>query len=231
MAWDRASEGTIIATKPRAWGKIYDHHFVEFTYKDGSKLYSQSRQMSNTWNNISEAVHGTKGISNCQSKGHNGRNPYEQEHISLFDAIRKDEKHNDGWYGATSSFTAVLGRMATYSGQVVKWDEAAANGPDEMPKTVCVRRRPTSIARQRWQLLHPNSRSLQAVLTGNDDGRHDQHIAHAANWRNDGGGYKHSVWQRMNFLLEMRLSRRVRSGFLLNTELPNPGRRTTSPGG
>ena len=52
----------------------------------------------------------------------------------MFDAIRKNEKHNDGWYGATSSFTGVLGRMATYSGQVVKWDDAVANGPDEMPK-------------------------------------------------------------------------------------------------
>ncbi len=30
--------------------------------------------------------------------------------------------------------TAVLGRMATYSGQVVKWDDAVAKGPDEMPE-------------------------------------------------------------------------------------------------
>ncbi len=52
----------------------------------------------------------------------------------MFDAIRNDEKLNNGWYGATSSFTAVLGRMATYSGQIVKWDEAVANGPDEGPK-------------------------------------------------------------------------------------------------
>ena len=42
-------------------GQIYDNHFVEFTYKDGSKLYSQSRQMPNTWSSVSEAVHGTKG--------------------------------------------------------------------------------------------------------------------------------------------------------------------------
>jgi predicted dehydrogenase len=115
-------------------GQIFDNHFVEFTYKDGSKMVSQCRQMPDTWGNISEAVHGTKGVSNCQSGGHNARNPYEQEHIALFEAIRKNEKHNDGWYGATSSFTGVLGRMATYSGQVVKWDEAVAKGPDEMPK-------------------------------------------------------------------------------------------------
>ena len=114
-------------------GQIFDNHFIEFTYKDGSKLYSQCRHIPNTWNNVSEAVHGTKGVSNCRS-GRGGRNAYDQEHVVLVEAIRKNEKHNDGWYGATSSFTAVLGRMATYSGQVVKWDEAVAKGPDEMPK-------------------------------------------------------------------------------------------------
>jgi predicted dehydrogenase len=119
----------------KGMGQIFDNHFVEFTYKDGSKLYSQCRQMTDTWNSVSEAVHGTKGTSNCQSQKAKGRNPYEREHVVLVDAIRNNRKHNDGWHGATSSFTAVLGRMATYSGQIVKWDEAVAKGPNEMPRT------------------------------------------------------------------------------------------------
>ena len=28
----------------------------------------------------------------------------------------------------------MLGRMATYSGQVVRWDEAMAKGPSELPE-------------------------------------------------------------------------------------------------
>ena len=32
--------------------------------------------------------------------------------------------------------TAVLGRMATYSGQLVKWDDAVAKGGTEFPDTV-----------------------------------------------------------------------------------------------
>ena len=115
-------------------GQIFDWHIVEFTYPDGSKMYSQCRQMPNTWSGVSEAIHGAKGQSNCQSGGHGARNPYEQEHVVLFQAIRNNCKHNDGWYGATSSFTAVLGRMATYSGRIVKWDDAVAKGPSEMPK-------------------------------------------------------------------------------------------------
>jgi predicted dehydrogenase len=124
-------------------GQIFDEHFVEFTYKDGSKLYSQCRQIPHTWTKAGEAAHGTKGTSNCQfGKGQTNpyemekgqSNPFELEHVALFDAIRNDKKHNDGWYGATSSFTAVLGRMATYSGTAVDWDDAVANGPSLMPE-------------------------------------------------------------------------------------------------
>lgn len=117
----------------RGVGQIYDNHFVEFTYPDGTKLYSQCRQQPNTWSSVSESVQGTKGESNCQTKA-KSRSPYQQEHIDLINAIRKNEKLNEGWYGATSSMTAVLGRMATYSGQVVKWDDAVAKGPNEMPE-------------------------------------------------------------------------------------------------
>ncbi len=114
----------------RGVGQIYDSHFVEFTYQDGTKMYSQCRQQPNTWEKVTQIVHGVKGMKELRGWG---ADAYAQEHVDLVNAIRKGEKLNDGWHGATSSFTAVLGRMATYSGQVVKWDEAVANGPSEMP--------------------------------------------------------------------------------------------------
>ncbi len=124
-------------------GQIYDHHFIEFTYADGTKMFSQCRHIRNCWNSVCEAAHGTEGTSNCNGRidGKNewrfrgkGKSPMDQEHIDLNKAIRNNEKYNEGWYGATSSFTAVFGRMATYSGQVVKWDDAVAKGPNEMPE-------------------------------------------------------------------------------------------------
>jgi len=39
-------------------------------------------------------------------------------------SIRNDKPHNEAEYGALSTMTAILGRMATYSGQIVKWDAA-----------------------------------------------------------------------------------------------------------
>ena len=61
-----------------------------------------------------------------------GANAYDQEHADLIAAIKKDSKCNDGWYGATSSFTAVLGRAASYSGKVVRWDDLAKKGKELM---------------------------------------------------------------------------------------------------
>jgi myo-inositol 2-dehydrogenase/D-chiro-inositol 1-dehydrogenase len=115
----------------RGVGQIYDNHFVEFTYADGTKLYSQCRQQPGEWNAVTQFIHGVKGVQELPSNGNDG---YQQEHVALIDAIRNAKKLNDGWHGATSSFTAVLGRMATYSGLEVNWDDAAAKGPDEMPE-------------------------------------------------------------------------------------------------
>lgn len=121
--------------KGKDHGQIFDHHFVEFTYPDGSKMYSQCRHIRGAWSNVSEYVHGTKGHGGPTAGGGpklKFGNPYDQEHYDLVDAIRNDKKYNEGWYGATSSFTAVLGRMASYSGKAVKWDDAAKNGKAEM---------------------------------------------------------------------------------------------------
>ena len=117
----------------KEYGHIFDHHTVEYTYKDGTKLFSQCRQMPGTWTIGAEIAHGTKGSLDLLVKLKKDNNEMHQEHADLVNAIRKDEKYNEGWYGAHSSMTAILGRMATYSGQVVRWDDAVANGPDEMP--------------------------------------------------------------------------------------------------
>jgi predicted dehydrogenase len=123
-------------------GQIYDHQYVEFTYPNGIRLFSQNRMIPNCWNANSQFVYGTKGYSDCAGTivGQNAwkysgptANATDLEHVDLVRAIRKDEPHNEGYYGANSSFTAVLGRMATYSGQAVKWDEAVASGPSELP--------------------------------------------------------------------------------------------------
>ena len=118
----------------KEYGDIYDHHFVEFVYKDGTRMFSQCRHIPGCWNNSGEYAHGTNGFADvCRGKieaadkwRFRGRvaNPYQVEHDVLFDAIRNGKDHNEAEYGAKSTMTAIMGRMATYSGKTVKWEEA-----------------------------------------------------------------------------------------------------------
>lgn len=131
-------------------GEIFDHHYVEFTYADGSVLNSQCRHIPGTMSKVDELLIGTKGrilagaatITDLKGKTlyqfdrkTDKRNPYQTEHDELFAAIAKGEhKFNDGEIGAKSTMTAILGRMATYSGEVVHWDKALASNIDLQPK-------------------------------------------------------------------------------------------------
>ena len=117
-------------------GQIFDHHMVEYTYADGSKMLSCCRHIRGCWNSVSEHCHGTKGSANIgggkiydtagetifRSKG--ARGGHQQEHHDLFADLRAGKRPNEAEYGAKSTFTAILGRMATYSGQSIKWDDA-----------------------------------------------------------------------------------------------------------
>ena len=109
---------------------------VEYTYADGSKMLSQCRHQPSTWSSVSEHAHGSKGTANVSSgrieftDGSDWRyrgespNPYQVEHDVLFNAIRTDTEHNEMDYGASSTMTAILGRLATYSGRSVSYEEA-----------------------------------------------------------------------------------------------------------
>ena len=126
-------------------GQIFDQHFVEFTYADGTKMFSQCRHIPGTWGSVSEHALGVTGdsglsgsISGENSWNYRGDrvNSMVQEHKDLIDAIRAGTPYCEGWHGAASSMTAVLGRMATYSGVVVKWDDAVAKGTSEFPESL-----------------------------------------------------------------------------------------------
>jgi predicted dehydrogenase len=120
----------------KKYGQIYDHHYVEYEYADGSRMYSQCRHIRGCWDSVSEHVHGTKGTSNpggnIRGSGIDWdfrgprKDPYQVEHDDLFAAIRNGTEYNEGDNGAYSSMTAILGRLCTYSGKEITW-EAAIN--------------------------------------------------------------------------------------------------------
>jgi myo-inositol 2-dehydrogenase/D-chiro-inositol 1-dehydrogenase len=65
-----------------------------------------------------------RGSKDQRARLHDG---HQQEHHDLFRVLRAGEIPNEGDYGAYSSMTSVLGRMATYSGKNIKWADALAS--------------------------------------------------------------------------------------------------------
>jgi predicted dehydrogenase len=131
----------------KEFGEIYDHHYVEYQYADGSIMNSQCRHIKGTYAIVDEILVGTKGVVKCgaaeiTSKGKSlfkfdkakENEPYQNEHDELFAAIAKGEyKFADTENGAKSTLTSIIGRMATYSGQVIDWDKTLNSGISIQP--------------------------------------------------------------------------------------------------
>jgi len=125
-------------------GEIYDHHFIEFKYEDGTRMYSQCRHIKNTFGSVSEHAYGAKGFSDINKSqiiGADSRWRYEgprdqghqQEQTNLVKALMAGERPNEGHYGAMSTLTSILGRYASYSGKVVTMDGALKTKHSIMP--------------------------------------------------------------------------------------------------
>lgn len=128
------------------FGHIFDHHAVQYQYPGGVYCFSECRQIDNCQNDVSEHLYGSDGEAHMSSdgwaiKGKNAwryggekNNPYQTEHDDLFSSIRDGKVLNEGQYVAESTLTAIMGRMATYTGKRVTWDEALNSqqkwGPD-----------------------------------------------------------------------------------------------------
>jgi predicted dehydrogenase len=126
-------------------GEIFDHFATEFEYADGSLCYSYCRHQRGCWNSVSEHVQGTKGkadVSAYKIFGENqwrfnapgAKDPYQQEHDDLFKAIRENTEYNEAFYGAESTMSAILARMAAYSGQELTWEAALNSNVNLVPE-------------------------------------------------------------------------------------------------
>jgi len=135
-------------------GDIFDHHAVEFEYP-GVRLFGWWREVPNTWTCFTHNVHGAKGRVEIQafdkstlyldgqppqvlSRHKSGLKPmaftgWQAEWDDLLDALMNCRPYNEADYGATSTMTSILGRMATYSGQVVEWDQAINSNVNLVP--------------------------------------------------------------------------------------------------
>jgi predicted dehydrogenase len=125
----------------------FDNYSIEYTFRDGAKLYLQGRNIRGCHTEFASYAHGTKGsavISKaghtsarcCLYKGHNyvkndqiwrfepeEPNPYQLEWDHLMEAIRNNRPYNEVKRGAEASLITAMGRMAAHTGQVITRDQ------------------------------------------------------------------------------------------------------------
>ena len=127
---------------PQDYGVIFDHFAVDYEYPNGVHVLSMCRQIDGCENNVSEAFAGTKGTWSSGGYRLNGKgvlqgpdnSPYVQEHTDLIESIRSGKPLNELKRVAESTLTAIMGRMTTYTGKALKWEEALESKERLMPE-------------------------------------------------------------------------------------------------
>src|SRR5262249_47524957 len=124
-------------------------------FPDGTHCFAECRQQNNTATEVTDYVHGTKGVATLLGTGNRnwsirpfdqGEKPwryprtgstinmYQNEHDELFASIRAGKPINDGEWMSKSPLMAVMARMAPYPGQPVTWEQALNSKEDLSPK-------------------------------------------------------------------------------------------------
>jgi predicted dehydrogenase len=133
--------GRQVRTDPK-FGDIFDHHAVNYEYPGGERVYGFTRQQPGCYNEVSYLVIGSKGRLEHGRRGWQispigaqqsvamprGEAPAEHNTFrEMFLGIQSGEPVNDCQTMARSTMLAILGRMATHSGQQISWDQAFAS--------------------------------------------------------------------------------------------------------
>jgi len=119
------------------YGDMFDHASVVYEYKSGARLYAVCRTTHNCYNNSSDIIMGSKAtcyldqnrfVNRSGEEIHRyrgpGNNPYQTEQDELVKAIKSGVPVNCGDFMCSSTMVAVLGQIAAYQGNAVKYEEA-----------------------------------------------------------------------------------------------------------
>jgi len=126
------------------FGNIYDHHAVCYEFPT-MRVFAYTRQMAGCFTDVDDYVLGTDGTARVlkftiEAQGQQPwkyrdkrPNMYNEEHNQLFAGIRSGNHINNGVYMTRSTMMAIMGRMATYTGQRITWEQALASTEDLTP--------------------------------------------------------------------------------------------------
>jgi len=131
------------------YGHIFDHFAIDYEFENGARMMSMCRQMDRCENSSSEGFGGTKGtctilpfrkltITGPKAWTFQGEEnkPYIQEHADLIASIRAGKPINELKNVTESTLTAIMGRMAAYTGKLVTWEQAMNSEENLMPASL-----------------------------------------------------------------------------------------------
>ncbi|MBP8305186.1 MAG: hypothetical protein KBE04_13790, partial [Phycisphaerae bacterium] len=120
----------------RKTGNQFDFFSIDYDYGEDVIVHSMCRQVNGTYGRVSEHFVGTEGSlwgdgkpqgKSVDVPAFEDGNPYVIEHRELVRSIREGKPLNDARAVAEATMTAIMGRISTYTGQMVKWEDVAAN--------------------------------------------------------------------------------------------------------
>ncbi len=127
-------------------GHTYDHNYAEFKYPNGVKMHVTGATMDRCWSRMGFDILGTSGMANEKNmimdldgkvtwkyRDDDDPNAYEVEHEVFFNAINQGIHVNDTEFGAKSTMTTILGRMAIHSGRELELSEALKSTRSILP--------------------------------------------------------------------------------------------------
>jgi len=140
-------------------GEIFDHHYVEYEYADGTKLHVQCRQMDNCANRLGFNIQGSKGKADerfqmvdlegnslWRYRDRDDPSSSQIEQDEFIGAILGNKPYvNNTKYGAESSMTTIMGRMAVESGKIIDLEKAKASNLSIVPSELS------------WDMKMPNA--------------------------------------------------------------------------
>jgi hypothetical protein len=140
-AWGMGGRQTRVGPQ---YGDAWDHHSIVFEYANGVHMHAYCRQQNGCQTSIADHFYGTNGhcdLLRCRIEGeinwqYEGPscNRFDLEHVALFSAIRSGKPVNNSLYMARSSMLAIMATWATYTGNIITWDQAMKSKHVSIPE-------------------------------------------------------------------------------------------------
>lgn len=147
----------------RETGNMFDFFSVDYDFGDDVHIHSQCRQLAGTYQHIGELFTGTEG--SCYGGGKlNGKKVdvpefkmdaeqgQVQEHVDLIRSVMTGKPLNDAKSIAESTVVAIMGRISSYTGELVRWNDLMKNESSPFYNLTCA---PTALDFEKGPIVLP----------------------------------------------------------------------------